>query len=141
MVISHGTPMTFGPSLIPIIEVWYLCLPGTCIMLNLVSTLGPLLLLLLLYYLPTYFGTVPRSRKKTSSPPAVLLTTLAEAFLTLLRAGVCSESSWLCRLPSLLRRSIEKVASSIASQEQHEGGCRYEHRELVGYTEHERERA
>lgn len=50
MVISHGTPMTFGPSLIPIIEVWYLCLPGTCIMLNLVSTLGPLLLLLLLYY-------------------------------------------------------------------------------------------
>lgn len=136
--------MTFGPSLIPIIEVWYLCLPGTCIMLNLVSTLGPLLLLLLpvlLYYLPTYFGTVPRSRKETSSPSAVLLTTLAEAFLTLLRAGVCSESSWLCRLPSLLRRSIEKVASSIASQEQHEGVCRYEHRELVGYTEHERERA
>lgn len=95
----------------------------------------------LLYYLPTYFGTVPRSRKETSSPSAVLLTTLAEAFLTLLRAGVCSESSWLCRLPSLLRRSIEKVASSIASQEQHEGVCRYEHRELVGYTEHQCERA
>lgn len=76
MVISHGTPMTFGPSLIPIIEVWYLCLPGTCIMLNLVSTLGPLLLLLLLNYCTTYLPTLvlfldlekrPRRRPPSSS--------------------------------------------------------------------------
>lgn len=60
MVISHGTPMTFGPSLIPIIEVWYDVSAPSCYYYYCTTYLPTLVLFLDL-------GKRPRRRPPSSS--------------------------------------------------------------------------